>query len=721
VQLNDPVVRSWFSTPKGIFLAVFVLAVAWVCYTDHVWEDYFITYRASKNLAEGNGLTFTVGERVHSFTSPLGVLLPAVAFWIGGGESDRAALWVFRVMGALALAGAITLASLAARRTLPKTSGVIAGGLVAVLLAVDTKILDFATNGMETAYLLLGFAWLIWTMAAQPSRLVLHYGGAWGLLMWSRPDSFIYVAAMGIGALLVGGPNGGWRGRVELCKTLLRGAGVTTLIYLPWLLWAGWYYGTPVPNTVTAKSLFPHDLSWPERFAQTPQMLFENSAVLQATFTPAYAPLLDWPAWGLIASLGLAWIAMLLWVVPRLAWPARVASFMSFVGQCFLTSIIGVGVPWYIPSISFTGLFALAVGAIQFFSWLQNKSRLPVLRGSIWGVGGVAALVLIAGMTYTSVVAARHIKTQQQIVEWGNRKVIGEWLKTNAAGPDDTVFLECLGYIGFYSQLKMYDYPGLGSPEVIAARRLTRSRIFPECWDELIEGLKPDWLVMRPLEVETVRRESPELLDEEYTLAKVFDVRLKPGEIENFMAVWTHGDGYFEVYRRNRTDGEVLDRTLFDQRLTAEDWTEKASPVEIPYDSDRNTLAHAPSRLSRPLPEGAQSLTAEFGLFEGAYERETEGTDGAGFEVWVTTADGKAQQVFARFLIPRTVADDRGRQTLEVDLPAGATNLELRITAGPHEDNAFDWSYWRNVRLKVPLWPDYPPRHLRHRLSGPVD
>jgi len=68
---------------------MFAVELAWSLYTQHAWEDYYITYRASKNLATGNGLTFTAGERVHSFTSPLGVLLPALASLLTGNSSDK--------------------------------------------------------------------------------------------------------------------------------------------------------------------------------------------------------------------------------------------------------------------------------------------------------------------------------------------------------------------------------------------------------------------------------------------------------------------------------------------------------------------------------------------------------------------------------------------------------------------------------------------------------
>ena len=65
------------------------------------------------------------------------------------------------------------------------------------------------------------------------------------------------------------------------------------------------------------------------------------------------------------------------------------------------------------------------------------------------------------------------------------------------AAPGDRVFLEPLGYIGYYSHLKAYDYPGLSSREVVTAIR-DGATTYPE----LISQLKPDWLILRPLEIE---------------------------------------------------------------------------------------------------------------------------------------------------------------------------------------------------------------------------
>ena len=80
----------------------------------------------------------------------------------------------------------------------------------------------------------------------------------------------------------------------------------------------------------------------------------------------------------------------------------------------------------------------------------------------------------------------------------------------------------------------------------------------------------------------------------------------------------------------------------------------------------------------------------------------------------MTNSEGEAERIFERYLNPVWVESDRDHQTLELAAPEGATALELRITAGADEDNSFDWTFWRNVRLKVPLWLESPPRHLQH-------
>jgi hypothetical protein len=113
-----------------------------------------------------------------------------------------------------------------------------------------------------------------------------------------------------------------------------------------------------------------------------------------------------------------------------------------------------------------------------------------------------------------------HVRVRQRVVENGNRKMIGLWLHQNARVPTDTVFLEPLGYIGYFSQLKMLDFPGLCSPEVVAARR----RLHTDSFARLIAELRPDWLVLRPREVTEICNEDPLLLSKHFLAVKVFDV-----------------------------------------------------------------------------------------------------------------------------------------------------------------------------------------------------
>ncbi len=136
-----------------VFAAAALVPLVFALYTRHAWEDWYITYRASKNLAMGNGLVFTVGQRVQSFTSPLGTLLPALLAWLT--RNDEAVLWLFRLLNCSFLGvAAVCLWQVSARLQF--------GGWARFLLlgtfVFESKIVDFSINGMEAAMMVLFLA-----------------------------------------------------------------------------------------------------------------------------------------------------------------------------------------------------------------------------------------------------------------------------------------------------------------------------------------------------------------------------------------------------------------------------------------------------------------------------------------------------------------------------------------------------------------------------------
>ncbi len=668
-----------------LFLLVMLVALGWAAFTQHVWEDYFITYRASKNLATGQGLTFTAGERVHTFTSPLGVLLPAFASLLTGNSSDVAALWIFRVMAAAALAGAVSLVVAAVRQG--AWAGGRAAGLVAALLLTDAKIIDFTINGMETPFLLLFMAWTIWALFTAPAREWMHHGLAWAGLMWTRPDAFVYIGALAVAALVFRPVTGPWGKRWATLGLFFRAGLLTSVLYAPWLLWAWQYYGTPLPHTIIAKGLFLPKatpgllLEWLTTF---PGKMWTDPSILAGTFMPAYSYNTGWPVAASKVSAALALVAMLLWLVPKVRWEIRVASFAALTGQFYLHSFVGFPIPWYLPAVAFLSLIALSLT-------LAQVAGSTDWRGWRLGAGLTAGLFVVATATL-ALNTAWQLRCQQAIIEEGQRRPIGEWLKTQSASPQDTVFLEPLGYIGFYSGLKMYDYPGLSSPEVVAARRRAESKSYPFCWSELIRDLQPDWLVLRQFEREYIRNRDAEVLERFYDPAKTFDVRERVAAIRFLPGRgYLTNDAYFEVYRRKAGLPKAVGlKPIKQAALTRRDaWGQPA------YDSGSRLMAHAPSVVEFAVMPDARGLAGGFGILEEAYANPSGATDGAAFTITHISESGMRTVLLERSLRPVAEAADRGLQPFRLELPRPvAGRIELAISPGPNGNNAFDWTYW---------------------------
>jgi hypothetical protein len=515
--------RAARSLEGKVFLAVLSAALAFSAYTRHVWEDYWITFRASRNLATGHGLVFTPGERLHTFTSPLGVLLPAGLSWLTGSASDDLVVWLFRLVSMTALAaGMVLLLRLALRLQRHRLSSI----LTVALVALDAKTLDFSINGMETGLLVFFLALTLHGLLVAGPRRALRIGVGWAGLMWTRPDGCVYIAILAATALVFPPDTTAGRTRTELWKTLLRAGFVGAVLYLPWFAWAWWYYGSPVPHTVVAKAtngpgFSPLDLA--ARLLLSPFSFASTIDVRWQVFMPPDAYFGGWHYTLQATCLGLALVASFAWLVPLLRAETRMLSLAFFLAMAFLNDVVQYLAAWYLPAVEVFGYLTIGFLFDQVFSLATRLPELGWDRG--WFrrlplVLRVSAAALIAGQASVTVCVARQMAEQQELIENGIRRPIGMWLRDHARTPHDTVFLEPLGYIGYYSQLKMLDYPGLSSREMVDARR----RLGPANENQAYLELKPDWLVLRPAEV---RRPNPIIdptrLGEFYELVQVFD------------------------------------------------------------------------------------------------------------------------------------------------------------------------------------------------------
>lgn len=462
-------------------VASFAVCISWSLYTQQIWEDFFITYRHSQNLIEGNGLVFMPGERVHGFTSPLGVLLPAVCGLISGPRDYNAAIWLFRLffcIPAFTAGGILLMKCFKEEGKDFQLPAVFAG----ILYLFETKSVQYSLNGMETSFMLLFLAWIFYIYRYGFTRYWIPAGIAWAGLMWTRPDSFIYI-----GTIIVCGFFFKESGAVKYIKAVFKAAALTTVLYLPWFLWAWSYYGTPIPHTVIAKGALSvsHDLIsilW--------RPFYYFFAIMAGVFAPSYFNPATWPPYIFYACAGMGILAYIYWTFFFLKDRfARMFSLVFFF-MCFYLTSIPVCYGWYLPPAALLGIL-VNISAIKFLTdrFAKDKDQARRLSIFFYSFMAISFIMIFVMVAYVE-------KIRQTIIEDGTRKQIGLWLKANTK-PDDRIYLECLGYIGYFAERKMLDFPGLATPEVTKVVKEDGGDFFM-----VPKVLKPEWIVLRYFESE---------------------------------------------------------------------------------------------------------------------------------------------------------------------------------------------------------------------------
>ncbi len=459
-------------------LACLLLPLAYALYTGHIWEDFFITFRHSENLAAGKGLSYRAEERIHGFTSPLGTILPAFCHLVSGNTSYLHAIWLYRLLfcvPAFAAAGWILLNICQSKLARLNRAHLLI--FVILLYLLDIKAIMFSVNGMETAFMLMFIACTLYVLEKNPPKSALLLGFSWGGLMWTRPDSCVHVVAIAAGYLLFSPMP-----RKNLLALFLRAALVATAVYLPWFVFAWSYYGSPVPHTVIAKNAAKIPISTSEWLNSG---LYWFPRKVSWIFGPVYPYFRSWPPIikGFASFLG--FFCALYFLSPGGSRFARRLSAAFFVLMMYFT-FMPFPYPWYFPPASFIGIPVIVLGFADFANAFRHKDRFKYLYFAY----SIALVILSLQFGLT----VFQMRLQQSLVENGVRRKVGLWLKENC-GKEEKIYLEPLGYIGYFSGGNVCDFPGLATPEVVRLQKEKSPGQFA-----MITELEPEWLVMRPVE-----------------------------------------------------------------------------------------------------------------------------------------------------------------------------------------------------------------------------
>ena len=488
------------------FMAAAVAArIAFWVISNRMFEDGLTTVTHARNVPLGLGLVHHYGEgHVHGFTSAIGVLVPLIGELIHEGSG----IFAIRIASLVAVCVALLYAHLICRDL---GLGTFPTAFVLAYLSFDQNMIFYGMAGMETQMavaIILGGVYHV-------RRSEVIGSGIWlGLAPLARPEFVLWVAPALL-YLALRNPKG----------VIVRIAAIAGAIVVPWVVFAYLYYGSPIPNTIVAKSAtnpIPailtegSPLPWMEwlahQFGGHVALLLAYLEPFREVWSTAAAPLPTPVLWGVV-------IAMVELIVVGLLATRRIPGFWPvtlFLALFFAYRVYFLGVvlysDWYMPPFLALLVIVAAIGLHGMSAFAPQVQR---------ALAAILSLAFAIHMPFSFMVESRVQAIEDQV-----RVNAGQYLKATVR-PGESVVSESAGYIGFYGETKLYDYPGLTSPTSVHA--LQKMPVDKRHLLDLVAALQPDWIVLRPWELDGLRQEFPSVASM-YVVDRVFEA---PGVAEN--------------------------------------------------------------------------------------------------------------------------------------------------------------------------------------------
>jgi hypothetical protein len=412
-------------------------------------DDAFITFRYSRNIVNGAGFVYNLGERTLGTTTPLYTLLMA---GIGGVTGSSSYPWFALVVNALADAlTAVLLALLAYRATSRISLAAVAGGV----WALNPMSVSFAVGGMETSVGILCAVAAYYLYATRHERWMALVA-ALGIL--TRIDTILWVGPLFLHQLIthwrVTRPSGSLLRRVPWQSWSIF---VGTLI--PWYVFSWAYFGTLLSRSLTAKQV-----AYKVDALQAFTRLAQNIAT----------PFFDYDA------LGIPGIMVGIVLYPALAGAGtmfaarrypRIVPYLLYVWLYMTTfSVLNPLIfRWYLAPMLPAYFLAILLGVWALADAVGTKFSRPTTGPVVVSIAGaVFALMLLNAWTLHPDHGPDRPAPEMAFndIELNYRRIGIELRTQYGVTPDTLVAAGDIGTIGYYSRARILDTVGLITPEI---------------------------------------------------------------------------------------------------------------------------------------------------------------------------------------------------------------------------------------------------------------
>lgn len=397
------------------FLGIIALMIGVMVanFWDYTQDDVFITFAYSRNLAEGHGLVFNVGERVQGTTTPLWAILMAGVY---GLTTDL--LHTANFLGGVGLFITIVIVADLLR---PYVS---VYGRMAVALLMASAPIFYISLGMETLLYCMILATAFWAWSRGKAGWAFLAAAA---LTWTRADGVVLAGTFGLVAL------GEFLLKQRRFNDLLRLAFIYFGAIAPWFIFAQLYFGSFLPNTYHAKAEMLKGTIFLDEAWRWRDYLYHNN--------------------------GLHWLALLFVPLGAVVVMRKMAGLrpVALWAGIYLAgyTVLNTSFFWYYTPLFVAGLVLAVIGGEWTATLLAQWLGRPVM---VWA--SLIVVLVSAGLGWQQ---ARTFAEPPPRVETYTR--LGKWIEANT--PEDAVIaVGDLGIVGYYARRHTLDSFALITPEM---------------------------------------------------------------------------------------------------------------------------------------------------------------------------------------------------------------------------------------------------------------